>query len=142
VTLDNEEDEVVRILGTRGTIEIQGRGLTVSPQDGKDHAPCYYASSYPPKLHTEYVKQWEAKHRTAPATAQPIEGTSYHTPSGYNEGAQHLWNFFQSVKTRRASVEDPVFGNNTAIGCHLANYSYFHKAVAVWDAGARAIKGT
>ena len=142
VTLDNEEDEVVKILGTRGTIEIQGRGLTVSPQDGKDHAPCYYASSFPPKLHAEYVKQWEAEHQTAPGTAQPIEGASYHTPPGYNEDAQHLWNFFQSVKTRRPSVEDPVFGNNTAIGCHLANYSYFQKAEAVWDAGARTIKGS
>lgn len=142
VTLDNEEDEVVKILGTRGTIEIQGRGLTVSPQDGKDHAPCYYASSFPPKLHAEYVKQWEAEHQTAPGTPQPIEGTSYHTPPGYNEDAQHLWNFFQSVKTRRPSVEDPDFGNNTAIGCHLANYSYFQKAEAVWDAGARTIKGS
>ncbi|HET9178744.1 MAG TPA: Gfo/Idh/MocA family oxidoreductase [Terriglobia bacterium] len=141
VTLDNDEDEVVKILGTRGTIEIQGRGLTVSPQDGKDHAPCYYASSFPPKLHAEYVKQWEAEHKTAPGTAQPIEGASYHTPPGYNEDAQHLWNFFQSVRTRRPSVEDPVFGNNTAIGCHLANYSYFHKAEAMWDAGGRTIKG-
>jgi len=142
VTLDNEEDEVVKILGTRGSIEIQGRGLTVSPQDGKDHAPCYYASSFPPKLHAEYVKQWEAEHQTAPGTAQPIEGASYHTPPGYNEDAQHLWNFFQSVRTRQPSVEDPIFGNNTAIGCHLANYSYFHKAEAVWDAGSRTIKGS
>jgi len=142
VTLDNEEDEVVKILGTRGTIEISGRGLTVSPQDGKDHAPCYYASSFPPKLHAEYVKQWEAEHQTAPGMALPIEGASYHTPPGYNEDAQHLWNFFQSVKTRRPSVEDPVFGNNTAIGCHLANYSYFQKTEAVWDAGARTIKGS
>jgi predicted dehydrogenase len=142
VTLDNEEDEVVKILGTRGSIEIQGRGLTVSPQDGKDHAPCYYASSFPPKLHAEYVKQWEAEHQTAPGTAQPIEGASYHIPPGYNEDAQHLWNFFQSVRTRQPSVENPIFGNNTAIGCHLANYSYFHKAEAVWDAGSRTIKGS
>jgi predicted dehydrogenase len=142
VTLDNEEDETVRILGTRGTIEIQGRGLTVSSQDGKDHSPCYYASSFPPKLHAQYVKEWEAEHRTAPGTAQAIEGTSFHTPPGYNEDAQHLWNFFQSVKTRRPSVEDPVFGNNTAVGCHLANYSYFHQAVAVWDAAAKTIKGS
>jgi hypothetical protein len=127
---------------TGATIPIQGRGLTVSSQDGKDHSPCYYASSFPPKLHAEYVKEWESEHRTAPGTAQPIEGTSYQTPPGYNEDARHLWNFFQSVKTRRPSVEDPVFGNNTAIGCHLANYSYFHKTAAVWDAAAKTIKGS
>ena len=142
VTLDNAEGEVVRILGTRGTIEIRGGGLTVSPQDGKDHSPCYYASSFPPKLHAEYVKEWDARHQTAPGTAQPIEATSYHRPPGYNEDREHLWNFFQSVRTRRPSVEDPVFGNNTAIGCHLANYSYFNKTAAVWDAAAKTIKGS
>jgi len=32
------------------------------------------------------------------------------------------------------------FGNNAAIGCHLANYSYFNKVVATWDAGGKRIK--
>jgi len=141
VTLDNSEGEVVRVLGTRGTIEIRGEQVSVSHQDGQDHSPCYYASSFPPKLHAEYVKEWEARHTVAPGTAQPIEASSFHAPPGYDEDQQHLWNFFQSVKTRRPSVEDPVFGNNTAIGCHLANYSYFNKTAAVWDEAARAIKG-
>ncbi|HET7213600.1 MAG TPA: Gfo/Idh/MocA family oxidoreductase [Terriglobia bacterium] len=142
VTLDNEENEVVRILGTRGTIELNERGLTMSHQDGKDHAPCYYTSSYPPNLRAEYVKEWESEHKTAPGTAQPIEGASYHTPPGYNEDSEHLWNFFQSVRTRRPSVEDPDFGNNTAIACHMANYSYFNKTAAVWDATGREIKAS
>jgi predicted dehydrogenase len=141
VTLDNEEDEVVRILGTRGTIEIRGDGLSVTHQDGKDHSPCYYTSSYPPKLRAKYVKDWEAEHKTAPGAARPIEATSYHAPPGYDEDRQHLWNFFQSVRTRGPSVEDPVFGNNAAIACHMSNYSYFHKAAAVWDAADKMITG-
>jgi predicted dehydrogenase len=142
VTLDNDSGEVVRFLGTRGTVEIRGNSVSVSPQDGKDHSPCYYISSYPPKLHAEFVKEWQTKNTAAPGTARPIEATSFHAPSGYNEDRQHLWNFFQSVRTRRPSVEDPVFGNNAAIGCHLANYSYFNKSMAVWDEAARAIKGS
>ncbi|MCL5670930.1 MAG: hypothetical protein M1423_06500 [Acidobacteria bacterium] len=142
VTLDNEEDETVRVLGTRGTIEIQGHGLSLTHQDGKDHSPCYYISSYPPKMHAEYVKQWEAKHQTAPGAAKPIEATRFYAPPGYNEGRQHLWNFFQSVRTRRPSVEDPFFGNNTAIGCHMANFSYFNRTAAAWDEAARAIKAS
>jgi predicted dehydrogenase len=141
VTLDNNADEVVRLMGTRGTIEIRGEQVSVSPQDGKDHAPCYYSSSFPPKMRAEYVKEWEAKNTAAPGTAQPIEATSFFAPPGYNEDRQHLWNYFQSVRTRRPSVEDPVFGNNAAIGCHLANYSYFNKTAAVWDAATRTIKG-
>ncbi len=141
VTLDNHSDEVVRFMGTRGTVEIRGEQVSVSPQDGKDHGPCYYAASYPPKLYAEYVKEWEGKHTSAPGTAEPIEATSFHAPPGYDEDRQHLWNFFQSVRTRRPSVEGPHFGNNTAIGCHMANYSYFNKTLAVWDEAARAIKG-
>jgi hypothetical protein len=38
-------------------------------------------------------------------------------------------------------VENEVFGNNAAIGCHLANYSYFNKRPAIWDATAKKITG-
>jgi predicted dehydrogenase len=141
VTLDNDSDEVVRFLGTRGTVEIRGESVSVTPQDGKGHSPCYYISSYPPKLHAEYVKEWEEKHTLAPGTATTLESTTYYAPPHYNEDRQHLWNFFQSVRTRKPSVEDATFGNNAALGCHLANYSYFKNTVAVWDAASKTIKG-
>jgi hypothetical protein len=38
-------------------------------------------------------------------------------------------------------VENQVFGNHAAIGCHLANYSYFHRSIATWDAAAKTIRG-
>jgi hypothetical protein len=69
-----------------------------------------------------------------------IEAQTYSTPPDYDTTREHLWNFFQSVRTRQPSVEDANFGNNTAIACHMANYSYFHKSIAVWDAQARRIK--
>jgi len=47
----------------------------------------------------------------------------------------------QSVRTRQPSVEDAVFGNHTAIACHMANYSHEKKTVAVWDAAPKTIKG-
>jgi hypothetical protein len=52
-----------------------------------------------------------------------------------------LANFFRAVETREHVVEDEVFGNNTAIGCHMANHSYLHGAVATWDAATKTIKG-
>jgi hypothetical protein len=38
-------------------------------------------------------------------------------------------------------VENEEFGNNAALGCHLANYSYFKEAPAVWDEKGKKIKG-
>jgi predicted dehydrogenase len=141
ITQDNDEDEVIRFLGTRGTVEIRGKQVSVSRQDGQDHAPCYYMSSYPPKMRAAYVKEWEAKHALAPGAAEAIEAANFVAPPGYDEDRQHLWNFFQSVRTRKPSVEDATFGNNASIGCHMANYSYFKNTVARWDEASKGIKG-
>ena len=51
----------------------------------------------------------------------------------------HQANFYNAVRTRKPVVENEVFGNNAAIGCHLANFSYFNKCVAVWDPATKKI---
>ena len=136
VTLNTSEDEVYRFLGTHGILEIHGienpSGFTIWPQDGKNHNPC--TPAWPAEMESAYSKQWHAEHDTAPGDAKPIEATGYYAPPGYDDTRDHLWNFFQSVKTRRPSVEGPVFGNHAAIACHMANYSYFKNAIAVWNA--------
>ncbi len=144
MTQSTHEPEVTRFLGTRGFIDIHGDGdhMTVAPQDGKDHEPCYYTSSYPEKMRAAYDKEWHRKNDPKLGASKPVEGEeTYRYPSGYTEFREHLWNFFQSVRTRQPSVEDAVFGNNTSIGCHMANYSYFRNTAAAWDADARKITG-
>jgi len=44
------------------------------------------------------------------------------------------------VVTREHVVEDEVFGHNAAIGCHMANQSFFHRTVVKWDAATKSIK--
>jgi predicted dehydrogenase len=144
MTQMTHQPEVTRFLGTRGIIEVYGDGdhMTILPQDGQDHDPCYYVSSYPEAMRAAYDKAWHQKHDPKPGAAKPVETTqTFYYPPNYTEFQEHLWRFFQSVKTRSPSVEDAVFGNNTAIGCHMANYSYFHQTAAVWDATARRITG-
>ncbi|MGH9397221.1 MAG: Gfo/Idh/MocA family protein [Terriglobia bacterium] len=141
MTLNTDEPEVTRFLGTRGIIEVSGGGdyLRVAPQDGKDHGPCYYDSSFPEKMRDAYEKEWHEKNDPKLGTSVMVQGETYQYPPGYSEFREHLWHFFQSVRTRQPSVEDAVFGNGTAIGCHMANYSYFHKTTAVWDKSGRKI---
>jgi hypothetical protein len=104
-------------------------------QDGKDDAPCYYDTSYPEKMRDAYERAWHGDDDPKPGAAKPIEGSeTYVFPPNYDPVHDHLWNFFQSVKTRQPSVEDAVFGNHTSIACHMANYSYFHRSAAVWNA--------
>lgn len=141
VTLNTETPGVTRFYGTRGTLEIGDGSVTLSPQDGLDHSPSYYANSFPKSLREEYMKRWHEEHDLKPGTGDRIESTSYHEPPGYNATREHLWNFFQAVRTRKPVVEDASYGNNTAIACHMANYSYFKKTVAVWDGAGKKITG-
>ena len=68
-----------------------------------------------------------------------FEGESYATPPGYSDTVDHQANFYNAVRTRKPVVENEIFGNNAAIGCHLANFSYFNKTVAVWDGASKKI---
>jgi predicted dehydrogenase len=141
VTLNTDDPEVYRFMGTRGILQINGienpSGFSISPQDGKDHSPC--TPAWPRPMAAAYGKKWRAEHAHAPGTAQPVEIVNYQAPRGYDDTRDHLWNYFQSVRTRRPSVEGPEFANAAAIACHMANFSYFNKGVAVWDASRREI---
>jgi hypothetical protein len=37
-------------------------------------------------------------------------------------------------------LQDAVFGHHAALGCHMANESYFRKSPVVWDDAASTIK--
>ena len=139
VSLNTETPEYTRLMGTKGTLEFHGNWISFSPQDGKDYRPC--TPGWPQKMKADYAKKWEAEYGPKPGAQSAFESRTFFTPPGYNDDREHLWNFFQSVRTRKPSVEDATFGNNAAIGCHLANYSYFKKTVAVWDEGAKNIRG-
>jgi hypothetical protein len=66
---------------------------------------------------------------------------TFKLPDGYNDSAEHIANFYRAINTRQHVVEDEVFGHHAAIGCHMANYSYFHRTIAQWDETAKTIKG-
>ena len=86
------------------------------------------------------MEEWKAAHPAQPPAA-PGEAESFTLPQGYDDTADHIANFFSAVVTREHVVEDEVFGNNAAIGCHLANHSYFHRSVATWDAADEEDQG-
>jgi predicted dehydrogenase len=142
VTLNTETESGFRFMGDHGILEIHGvenpESLSISRQDGLDHGPC--TPAWPGPLRQEYRRKWRAQHDPQPGTQKAMESTSYFAPPDYDDTRDHLWNFFQSGKTRRPSVEDEVFGNNAAIAVHMANDSYFHQSPATWDASTKRIR--
>ncbi len=116
-----------------------GGDLTLTTQDGTDHGPGWYYNSFPKALREEYAKKWHIENdpRLAKSGTETI---TFRPPTGYNEDWAHMQNFFDSVRSRKPVIEDTVFGNNTAIACHMANASYFQKRIVQWDGIAKEIR--
>ena len=139
--LNNDGGEFIGFYGTQGTMIIKDSTLTYTPQDTTPKPEDYSVKGWPKTAREEYWKKWEEEHpKPGPhETKLAGEGESYATPHGYNDTVDHQANFFNAVRTRKAVTENEVFGNNAAIGCHLANFAYFNKSIAAWDAKAKKI---
>jgi predicted dehydrogenase len=139
--LNNDGGEFIGFYGTKGTMIIKDATLSYKPQDTRPEPEGYSIYGWPKSLRDQYLKQWHAEHPQPAALASAVdaEGESYANPPGYSDTVDHQANFYNAVRTRKPVVENEVFGNNTAIGCHLANFSYFNNDVAVWDASAKKI---
>ena len=128
--------------GTKGTLNVTGVALTFQPQNIAEQPETYATIGWPARLRTEYLAQWSKDHPQKPPLDSTIqqEEERFAVPQQYMDTVDHQANFFKSVRTRNRPVEDEIFGNNAAISCHMANYSYFRNQPAVWDPQARRIK--
>jgi predicted dehydrogenase len=138
LNLGTETPETYRFMGSKGILDVNSEGVTITPQPGDDTSPCYYANSFPKAMRDQYMKQWHAEHDVANPTTQ-IGVTRYTGPS-WDDIKPHLWNYFQAVRSRQPVVEDVVFGHHAALACHMANESYFRKTAVSWDEASGTIK--
>lgn len=140
----NNDDvgEFFGFYGKEGTLEIRGNRLIFRPQDTRPQPEGYSIWGWPAKMRSEYFAEWGKKHPQPDALKWKTDSAEeiYTTPSGYNDTADHLANWFDSIRTRKPATEDEVFGNNTSVACHMANTSYFAGTAARWDAAAKTIK--
>jgi predicted dehydrogenase len=142
--LNNEGGEFIAFYGTEGTLIIKDSTLTFKPQDTRPRPEGYSIIGWPAALREQYLTKFREEHPQPVPLDWKVDEQSemYATPPGYSDLVDHEMNFFSAVRTRKATIENEVFGNNAAIACHLSNFSYFNKTAAVWDAGTkRIVKG-
>jgi predicted dehydrogenase len=139
--LNNAGGEFIGFFGTKGTMIIKDSTLSYRPEDTRPQPEDYSIGGWPRQLREQYLKEWHSEHPETPALASSVDeqAESYTTPPDYSDTVDHQANFFNAVRTRKPVVENEIFGNNTAIGCHLANFSYFNRCVAAWDDRAKKI---
>ena len=139
LSLGTESTEVTRFMGSKGIIELTEFGLSHTPQTGADLSPSYYAASYPNRLRDPYYRQWHAAHDPKPGQEPAPETVSF-KGNDYDDLRPHLWKFFEAVRSRQPVVQDALFGHNAALGCHMANESYYRQAPVRWDPATQSMK--
>jgi len=139
--LNNDGGEFIGFYGTKGTLIIKDSTLSYKPQDTRPEPEGYSIGGWPRALREQYLRQWREDHPPAAPLSSQVdeEAESYTLPPGYSDVVDHEANFFNAVRSRKPVTENEIFGNHAAVGCHLANFAYFNKSVAVWDAGAKKI---
>ena len=139
LNLGTEMPETYRFQGSKGILEMTEFGLSFTPQPGVDTSPSYYDTGFPAAMKATYEKQWRAEH-ARPIGQEPMPETIVYKGPDFDDVKPHLWNFFQSVKSRKPVVEDALFGHNAALACHMANESYFRGSAVTWDEKTKVIK--
>ena len=139
LSLGCETAEVTRFMGSHGIIELTEFGVSHTPQPGIDLAPSYYCNGLPARLREPYFKKWHEEHDPKPGQ-EPAPQTVSFKGDDYDDLRPHLWNFFQAVRSRKPVVQDVVFGHHAALGCHLANESYYRNSPVYWDEKSQTIK--
>ena len=140
--LNNDEGEFIAFFGKKGTMIIKDKTLTFTPQDTTPKPEDYSIFGWPKALREQYLEKFAEEHPLPkPLNSHVSEAESYGVPDDYSDVADHQANFFNSVRSRKKTVENEEFGNNAALGCHLANYAYFKETIAVWDPASKKIKG-
>lgn len=137
--LNNDQGDCIGFYGTKGTAILRGQTLTFTPQDTRPQPESYSIYGWPAKLRNQYLADFKKEH---PYYDVKIDEATevFGAPEGYSDVVDHQIHFFNAVRSRNKVVENEEFGNNAAIGCHLANYSYFKQTPAIWDEKAKMIR--
>lgn len=128
--------EVIRLVGSEGIIELNGNSLTVK-HSIMPEAPGFggYDSlfTFSKSMQTEMQKDYDAKWTPEQRKRKTKEDIVFKAPQGYDDHLDHFTNFFEAVRTGKAVVEDAEFGFRAAAPALSCNESYFTKKIIHWD---------
>lgn len=128
--------EIIKLVGEEGTIELKGNGLTVhhsilpkAPGFGGYDAVFTYPKAMQDSLEKAYNQRYTAAEKQRPKK----DDINFKAPDGYNEHLDHFTNFFDGIRMSKPIVEDAVFGFRAAAPALACNDSYFQKKIINWD---------
>jgi predicted dehydrogenase len=131
-----------KFTGSEGVMTI-GNGVTLSKlpkEDDPGTSAGNFDAATQRLIQAEYRKKHPVKKQTV-GTMEAMEDERWLAPREYSDHADHHANFFGAVRTRKAVVEDAVFGLRAAGPALLCNESYYAGKTLEWDPVAMKVKG-
>jgi len=122
------------ILGNEGSLVFRGDRMTFVPEHVVE-GNAWIVASWPPELEKAYWADPAVQKREKPETWAPQmrKGSEAWTEVGPDATSIHMGRFFESVRTRKPSVEDGRTGHHAAAVAHMVNESIKRKAPVYWD---------
>ncbi len=128
-----EDSEGFTFTGSEGTMEINNLGLTVH-RVPMAKTPGMTVNTFSEAVQKDYIAKYREKY---PDSLTPLLSDDvverYNVPRTYADTTEHFRNFFDSVRTRKAPVEDATFGFRAAGAALLSNVSMDRGNVVQWN---------
>ena len=128
--------EVIRLVGSEGVIEVQGNSITVkhsimpeAPGFGGYDSLFTFSKSMQAEMQKDYDAKWTPEQRKRIKKEDII----FKAPQGYSDHLDHFTNFFDAVRTGKPVVEDAEFGFRAAAPALSCNESFLTKKIVRWD---------
>ncbi len=122
------------ILGQEGSLVFRGGRMTFAPEHPVE-GNGWIVASWPSNLEKAYWADPAVQKREMPDTWPPqmqAQGETW-TEVGPDSTQVHLARFFDSVRTRKPTLEDGRAGHHAAAVAHMVNESIKRKAPVSWD---------
>jgi hypothetical protein len=107
--------------------------VTTTPPEAE---PGYTIGTFPKAVQEQFLTEYRKKYPKTRATAdamRPEKEDKYVPPEDHDAHREHHGAFLESVRTRKPSIEDGVFGLRAAGPALLSNVAYFDKRICHWD---------
>lgn len=131
----NGGGEMVRFVGTDGTIELGWNGIKVK-RNKTIRRPSYGGwdsfDTFSNAQQIEFKKWFEATYPPEKAIMNSSD-LEYKAPDNYDTHLDHHLNFYAGIREGRPIVEDSLFGMRAAGPAIMANKSYFESKIVNWD---------
>ncbi len=134
------DNQGFRFVGPEGVLSIGGDGVTLS-RAAPMKEPGYTIDTFTKAVQDDFLKEYRAKYPDTGRQLRPFSEEKFRPPQGYSDTEQHFANFIESVRTRKASVEDAAFGLRAAGPALLCNLSQRERRPVQWDPEAMRVVG-